>query len=539
MGKGQDLVSIIIPAYNVENYIYRCVHSLMQQTYEKIEIIIIDDGSTDSTGEICNQLCEKDKRIIYVKKKNEGQGIARNFGIDIAKGEFITFADADDWCCAEYVEKMYSSMVKFHTDICVCGKYGVKLDREGNIISQKIIEQWMQPEERLEIQKNKDLIYRIKFSLWSKMFRRDLFVKNNIKQPGHKFENNTVIPMLVSKAEALSMVDEPLYYYWMNRESSTINNINSYADMIKCLKAVYTYFKQEGYWNEYEDSLYAFCRWNINHTLNRIGMIRADASLQNQLIEEFQDFMKASFPGKADWTDKNIVVWGSYNLKKTVKNIAPVKAIKHTFCYSSVISAVSRCGEVRRKEHANRWRENMVAQDIKKSFFGNTAVLEEADALFIDLLEERFGVCEIKESLYTKSDIFEEVVESEAAEVIWDDAYWTLWQEKCRKFMEAVLKKIDAGRIILVKYKLSEYYGRMGSKSLFHDYEQIREMNRWLERAYSFAEEQLKGCKIIEVNGDDLYFSDKEFEYGCHPYYLNSMIFDHVAQQIDRKVEGI
>lgn len=532
-----DLVSIIIPAYNVEKYIQRCLESLFNQTYENIEIILIDDGSQDRTGEICHELSQKDTRLSYVYKKNEGQGIARNLGIELSKGEFITFADADDWCDSKYVEKMYLSMKAYHTDICVCDKYGIKLDDEGNIIEKKVIEQWMQPNERIEIEKNKNLIYQIKFSLWSKMFRRELLAENQILQPSHKFENNTVIPQIVSNAKYLSMVDEPLYYYWMNRKSSTINNIDSYFDMIKCLKTVDLYFKNKGIWNEYENALYGFSKWNIVHTLNKTGAMRNKTNENSYLhIEkELKAFLKETFPDKADWMNKHVTIWGSWNLKKTVRNIVPAAQIQHAFSYSSIVSAVSEGkSSVKRKKHKNEYRNSMIDQDIRKSFFYDKTILSETDALFIDLLEERFCVCEVEGSIYTKSDIFDEVLEQEVFTLERDEGYWKLWKRSCKIFIKKVLEQLKCGQIILVKYKLSSCYGSAGQKEDYPDIQAIREVNQWLDKAYEFFQEECKGCTCIEVD-DEFMFTDKKFEYGCYPYYLNHMVYDQVAQEICRK----
>ena len=91
------MISIIIPVYNVENYLNRCIDSVLSQTYKNLEIILIDDGSTDSSSKICDFYQEKDRRVIAYHKRNEGQGIARNYGIDRSKGEYIMFVDSDDW----------------------------------------------------------------------------------------------------------------------------------------------------------------------------------------------------------------------------------------------------------------------------------------------------------------------------------------------------------------------------------------------------------------------------------------------------------
>ena len=537
MGENLDLVSIIIPAYNVEKYIYRCIDSLINQTYKKIEIIIVDDGSTDNTENICLELCEKDTRIIYVKKENGGQGAARNLGIEIANGEFVTFSDADDWCASTYVEKMITSMKRYNSDICVCGKYGVRLSDNGEVISQKVIEQWLQPEETIFIKENHNLIYQIKFSLVAKMFRKELFLKNNILQPNHKYENNTVIPMLVAKAETISMVDKALYYYWMNREGSTINCLSSYFDMIRCLRGVEAYFKKEELWDEYEVALYYFSKWNVIHTLNRVSGMKKSVEEYRKLEDELHGFMLESFPNHMDWLTKKVLIWGSYNLTKTVKNLVLSSNIMGNYSYRSIVSVVEPKDDIILKAHPNAYRNKMIQQDVQKTFFYKEDILDGIDYLFIDLLEERFSLCEIDNSLYTYSDILSEVLHVEVKQIPKTEEYIEKWKSACEKYVKKILLKMRSDQIVLVKYMLSEEYGIFNNRRSFAEIESIKEINNWLTQAYAIFESFCEGCHVIEVTDREFVFSDTDFEYGCFPYYLNSMIYDKIAQKICKKIE--
>ena len=105
-----SLISIIIPVYNVEKYLRRCVDSVLGQTYDKLEIILVDDGSTDNSGRICDEYREKDQRIIVIHKENGGLSEARNFGIEKSSGEYISFVDSDDWIPEDSVAIMYYKM---------------------------------------------------------------------------------------------------------------------------------------------------------------------------------------------------------------------------------------------------------------------------------------------------------------------------------------------------------------------------------------------------------------------------------------------
>lgn len=116
----EPLISIIIPIYNVEKYLRRCIDSVINQTYKNIEILLVDDGSPDSSGEICEQYKKNDDRVYVFHKKNGGLSDARNYGIKYAKGKYITFIDSDDYIAKNYIEYLYTMIVKYHAEISVC-----------------------------------------------------------------------------------------------------------------------------------------------------------------------------------------------------------------------------------------------------------------------------------------------------------------------------------------------------------------------------------------------------------------------------------
>ena len=122
MNKGKSIVSVIVPAYNVEAYIEKCVFSIINQTYNNLEIIIVDDGSTDKTFEICKKIASSDDRIKFVSQKNSGQSAARNKGLELATGEYIGFVDADDWIETHFFEKLVKVAEENELDMCVCNR---------------------------------------------------------------------------------------------------------------------------------------------------------------------------------------------------------------------------------------------------------------------------------------------------------------------------------------------------------------------------------------------------------------------------------
>ena len=132
-------ISIIVPVYNVEKYLERCINSLVHQTMKEIQIILVDDGSTDKSPSICDDYAKKDKRILVIHKENEGQGIARNYGLARASGEYVCFLDSDDYYELDTCEKLYEILKETNADMC-CFGYQIN-DKEGNLVRRPLIKE--------------------------------------------------------------------------------------------------------------------------------------------------------------------------------------------------------------------------------------------------------------------------------------------------------------------------------------------------------------------------------------------------------------
>lgn len=131
-----DLISVIVPIYNVERYLIRCVDSICRQSYSNLEVILVDDGSPDNSGDICEQLKKNDKRIKVVHKDNGGLGFARNSGLKEVTGRYVTFIDSDDWIAPDHIENLYKSIKQFDADVCIGGNTNV--DSKGNKLKKEV-----------------------------------------------------------------------------------------------------------------------------------------------------------------------------------------------------------------------------------------------------------------------------------------------------------------------------------------------------------------------------------------------------------------
>lgn len=245
-------VSVIIPCYNVENYIDKCLASVINQTYKDFEIILIDDGSTDNTLNKCIEWKNKDRRIVLVSKKNEGLGETRNLGISMAKSEYVTFLDADDWWDSDYIFKMIQGSQKGKNDLVVCDiniVYKTKICEENKISKIRL------PYGNIDIKKEKYLLSKARTQAWGKLYKKSLFIKNNIKEPMHAYEDVATTPYIVAKANSVFHVNKPMYFYFKNREGSIINRFSFIDDLLLSLEEVTELFKRDNLFDEYKYEL--------------------------------------------------------------------------------------------------------------------------------------------------------------------------------------------------------------------------------------------------------------------------------------------
>lgn len=219
----EPLISVIIPVYNVEEYLDRCLESVANQTYKNIEIILIDDGSTDNSGKMCDQWAEKDRRIRVIHQKNGGLSNARNKGIEEAKGEFISFVDSDDWIEANMLTDFISIAMTQHCDI-VCsdpfhtnGKKQISKKRKKKIITYS---QYEFVKRYLKINSNKTLYY-----AHSKLFRKNI-IEANIYPEGLTAEDVVGTYICILNSKKICLTTQKYYNYFYNPNSITRNGFN-------------------------------------------------------------------------------------------------------------------------------------------------------------------------------------------------------------------------------------------------------------------------------------------------------------------------
>ena len=217
----EKLVSVIVPIYNVERYIEKCVTSILEQKYKNIELILVDDGSTDESGKIIDALAKKDKRINVIHKANGGVSSARNSGLDTAKGEYVCFVDGDDYVMEDYITYMYDMIERNKSDIAISKLMFSNFDNSQ--IKEDVYENVSGETAAIEI-----MTYNIPIGVYCKLFNREFLNKNNIRffqdiYIGEGFNFNVKAFQLANK---VSIGKRKIYYYRRDNEKSATTSFS-------------------------------------------------------------------------------------------------------------------------------------------------------------------------------------------------------------------------------------------------------------------------------------------------------------------------
>lgn len=240
-------ISVIVPVYNVERYLEKCIDSIIGQTYSNLEIILINDASTDNSCYICNKYKEIDKRIVLINnEKNLGLSATRNKGIQIATGKYLVFVDSDDWINANMIQRLYNLITEYNACIVQCNYVKVfdeNIDENDNLKKNKEIKV-LNNLEALEIMYNPDGVDVV---VWNKIYKIDLF--KDIRFPDTKIhEDEFVTYKLLDISNSIVLTNESMYFYRERIGSITNSEFNiKRLDIIEAIEEKVFYFKTKKY----------------------------------------------------------------------------------------------------------------------------------------------------------------------------------------------------------------------------------------------------------------------------------------------------
>ena len=307
-------VSVIVPVYNVEKYIKKCLDSLLHQTLQDIEIIIVNDGSTDASKERISMLVRqhKDKKIICLEKPNGGLSDARNYGLKHATGEYVAFLDSDDFVDSKMYEKMYDKAKDENVDYVECDFYWA-YPKKDETYKTRI-------DKGIRYRNKQEMLLTARVVAWNKLIKRDII--HNEFPYGLHYEDVEFFYKLIPDIRKVAFVEEPLVYY-VQRKTSIINKQDEKtAEIFDILENVLKYYKKNALFEEYKDELeYTYARILLCSSFKRIKKIK-DKNIKSKLLFETWSNLNTQFP---NWK-KN-----KYLKEKSLKNLYLKTINRHTY----------------------------------------------------------------------------------------------------------------------------------------------------------------------------------------------------------------
>ena len=278
-------VSIIVPFYNVENYIEKCLQSLIDQTLDEIEILLVNDGSKDGSEKIAKKFAKNyPDKIIYLEKENGGLSDARNYAIPKARGEYIAFLDSDDYVEMITYEEMYNKAKEENLDYVECNflwEYPDKvLESKGKVYDNK-----------------KEMFIRTRVVAWNKLIKRQIIQENKIEFPkGYRYEDVEFFYKLLPYIHTYGIVEKPFIHY-VQRENSISNVQNKRTkEIIDVLEHVIDYYKANNLFAEYKESIeYVYARYILCSSMLRMVMIE-DKKERKEIIHLAWKSLNTQFP---------------------------------------------------------------------------------------------------------------------------------------------------------------------------------------------------------------------------------------------------
>ena len=286
-------VSVIVPVYNVEKYVEKCLDTLVNQTLEDIEIIVVNDGSNDNSKDIIEKFIKKyPKKIVYLEKENGGLSDARNYGIPHATGKYIAFLDSDDYAELNTYKDMYELAEAENSDMVECDFVWEFPDKSINDIGA--------------IYNGKhEMIEKARVVAWNKLIKKEILEKNKIKFPkGYRYEDIEFTYKLVPYLERISFLKKTCIHY-MQRDNSISNTQNEKTkEIINVFEDVFKYYKEKGIFEEYFQELeYTYTRVLLCSSLRRICKI-PDKKVRKNVINLTWNKLNTNFP---NWKKNKIL----------------------------------------------------------------------------------------------------------------------------------------------------------------------------------------------------------------------------------------
>lgn len=284
-------ISVIVPVYNVEAYVEKCLRSVLGQTFRDFEIVAVDDGSPDKSGEICERLAREDARIRVVHQENQGLGGARNTGIREARGQWLLFPDSDDWLEPEALERAYNAAQKHDADMAVFAFQTV--DEQGRVLGA--FRESLPFDAPLVPKERRDVLFAAPCA-WNKLYKAELFRETGVLYPPRVwYEDVRTTPKLMAACRRVVFLDYVGYNY-LQRAGSIMSSINleRNVEIVEAFEDLLGYFREQGLFEPYREEL---CFLTLFHVYLTASVRVARLDKKSPLLGRFRGYVEEAFPG--------------------------------------------------------------------------------------------------------------------------------------------------------------------------------------------------------------------------------------------------
>ena len=281
-------ISVIVPVYNVEAYLEKCVRSVLAQTCPHWELLLVDDGSTDHSGAMCNALAQTDPRIRVIHQKNQGLGGARNTGIGAAAGEWLAFLDSDDWLEPKALEQALSTAEKTGADLVVQAFRTV--DESGRQLA--VFTENLPKEQPLTLDRCRELLF-IAPCAWAKLYKAKLF--QELRYPPRVWYEDLRTTLKLLPTGTVAAVSDDVAVNYLQRQGSIMSNMNlsRNREILEAMDDLIGWYRARGFFDAYRDELAYLAVYHVLVTAC-VRVLRADQ--RHPLLKEFSRYVKDSFP---------------------------------------------------------------------------------------------------------------------------------------------------------------------------------------------------------------------------------------------------
>lgn len=395
-------VSVIIPVYNVYKYIDRCLESLVNQTFKDIEIIIVNDGSTDNIEEKLKKWSECDSRITVINNLNKGAAYSRNCGINNSKGEYVSFVDADDYCHQDMIEKLYNALVLNDADYVFCSFFKMYFDGRVEEIKQDIT-----LDKPTDLKHCKELLFKVDPNVWNKLYKKSLIIDNNIffNEDVLKCHDVPFTASILTKASKIVQITDSLYFYSVDRPNSITALFNTVVyEWEGAWPTVIDYFINEGifkyYSSELEKRIIESCFYLIRRALydsNNVELMRCaidghlkylDSVFPNWKKNQYFDNNNLSILRKIEFFD---FLYNKNLEKKPIVIFSASSGGKGVLSFLTAFNITPDCFCDNSKEKQNTFINgiNILSPDEAIMKFGkNIYLLIASDSYFIEINDQ-------------------------------------------------------------------------------------------------------------------------------------------------------